>query len=109
VFNLVRVSLYKKQRIIIKILYTLIMATEVIIPKMGETVEVCQLLEWFVQQGDAVEKGEPIFAIETDKVSFDVEAPASGVLQEIFFEAGVEVPVMTIVGVIEAVGGELSG
>ena len=78
------------------------MTTEVIIPKIGETVEVCQLLEWFVKKGDTVEEGEPIFAIETDKVSFDIEAPASGVLKEIFFVAGVEVPIMTVVGVIGA-------
>lgn len=76
------------------------MATEVIVPKIGETVEACQLLEWFVKKGDTVEEGDLLFAIETDKTSFDIEAPASGVLQDIFVEAGVEVPVMTVVGTI---------
>lgn len=77
------------------------MATEVIIPKIGEMVEVCQLLEWFVKKGDMVEEGDLLFAIETDKASFDIEAPASGVLQDIFVETGVDVPVMTVVGKIE--------
>jgi pyruvate dehydrogenase E2 component (dihydrolipoamide acetyltransferase) len=85
------------------------MATEVIIPKIGQTVEVCQLLEWLVKKGAKVEKGDPIFAIETDKVSFDIEAPASGVLKEVFFEAGAEVPVMTVVGVIGAADEDTSG
>jgi pyruvate/2-oxoglutarate dehydrogenase complex dihydrolipoamide acyltransferase (E2) component len=85
------------------------MATEVIIPKIGQTVEACQLLEWLVEKGDTVEQGEPIFAIETDKVSFDIEAPASGILKEVFFEAGAEVPVMTVVGVIESADEDMSG
>ena len=76
------------------------MATEVIIPKIGETVEVCQLLEWCVEKGDPVEEGDLLFVIETDKAFFDIEAPASGVLEDILVEAGVEVPVMTVVGVI---------
>jgi len=78
------------------------MATEVIIPKMGQTVEVCQLLEWFVKKGERVAEGDVLFSIETDKVAFDIEAPASGVLREVFFEAGAEVPVMTVIGVIGA-------
>ena len=78
------------------------MATEVIIPKMGQTVEVCQLLEWFVKKGERVAEGDVLFSIETDKVAFDIETPASGVLREVFFEAGAEVPVMTVIGVIGA-------
>lgn len=84
------------------------MATKIIIPKIGETVEECQLLEWFVKKGDAVGEGDPLFAIETDKASFDIEAPVSGVLQDIFVEAGVEVPVMTVVGVIETENEDIS-
>jgi pyruvate/2-oxoglutarate dehydrogenase complex dihydrolipoamide acyltransferase (E2) component len=79
------------------------MTIEVIIPQMGQTLEVCQLLEWFVQQGQPVNAGEPLFSIETDKVAFDVEAPASGILQEVFFEPGAEISALTVVGRIAAV------
>jgi pyruvate dehydrogenase E2 component (dihydrolipoamide acetyltransferase) len=82
---------------------------EVIIPKIGEKVEVCQLLEWFIQKGESVEEGEPLFAVESDKACFDIEAPVSGVLQDIFVEAGAEVPVMTVVGVIETENEDISG
>lgn len=76
------------------------MATEIVVPQMGQNVETCQLLEWFVKKGDTVEEGDLIFAIETDKAAFDVEAPTAGVIKEIFFEAGAEVPVMMVIGVI---------
>ena len=77
------------------------MTTDIIVPKMGQTVETCQLLEWFVQQGDTVTEGDPMFAIETDKASFDIEAPVSGIVKELLVEAGQTVSVMSVIGVIE--------
>ncbi len=85
------------------------MATEIIVPKMGQTVETCKLLEWFVKKGETVEKGEPVFSLETDKAAFDIEAPASGFLQEVFFEAGAEVPVNMIIGIIGTAAEDTSG
>lgn len=78
------------------------MATKIIVPKMGQTVETCQLLDWFVEKGDMVEEGGLVFSIETDKAAFDIEAPVNGVVKEIFFEAGAEVPVGMVVGIIGA-------
>ncbi len=71
--------------------------------------ESCQLLEWFVEKGDTIEEGAPMFSIETDKAAFDVDAPASGVVKEIFFEAGAEVAVMMIIGVIGSATEDTSG
>ncbi|MCD6289175.1 MAG: 2-oxo acid dehydrogenase subunit E2 [Anaerolineae bacterium] len=78
------------------------MATEVIVPKMGQTVETVRLVQWLVKEGDQVHRGDPILEIETDKATFEVEAPASGVLRVIEHKDGEEVPVVTRVGIIAA-------
>jgi pyruvate/2-oxoglutarate dehydrogenase complex dihydrolipoamide acyltransferase (E2) component len=74
------------------------MITEVSVPEVGQTVEACQLLEWFGQPGDPVQQGEPLFALETDKAAFDVEAPISGILHEVLVEAGSDVTIGSVVG-----------
>ena len=56
------------------------MAVEVKIPEVGESIQEAMLSEWFKQDGDAVEKDEPLFVIETDKVTLEVTAEVSGVL-----------------------------
>ncbi len=76
------------------------MATAIRVPKMGQTVETCRLLEWLVKKGEYVTQGDPLFSIETDKAAFDIEASASGILKEVFFEARENVPVGMIIGVI---------
>lgn len=80
------------------------MATEVVIPMLGVTVEKGKIVEWLKNEGDPVEKGESIFVVETDKVTTEVEAPASGILAKILLEAGREVPVLTVVGIITSLG-----
>ena len=59
------------------------MAAEVKMPKLGLTMEDGKIVEWRKKEGEPVEKGEIIFVIETEKVTFEVEAPASGVLVKI--------------------------
>jgi len=76
------------------------MATPVIMPKQGQTVESCIITKWYKKKGDKVEVGDLLFSYETDKASFDEEAKVSGVLLDIFFEEGEEVPVLTNVCVI---------
>ncbi len=56
-------------------------ATEVLVPPLGQTVDTLTLVSWYKSEGDAVQQGEPLFAVETDKATLDVEAPASGVLR----------------------------
>ena len=80
------------------------MATVVIMPKQGQSVESCIITEWNKKKGDQVTKGEILFAYETDKASFEEEAPADGILLDLFYEAGDEVPVLTNVCVIGTPG-----
>lgn len=68
------------------------MATEVKMPNLGYTMEKGKILEWLKSVGDRVEKGDPLLRIETDKVVYDVEAPASGILQKILVQVGESVP-----------------
>jgi pyruvate dehydrogenase E2 component (dihydrolipoamide acetyltransferase) len=76
------------------------MATPVTMPRQGNTVESCVIQEWFKKQGDKVTQGEPLLSFETDKASFELEAPASGILLKIFFDKDADVPVLTNIAVI---------
>jgi pyruvate dehydrogenase E2 component (dihydrolipoamide acetyltransferase) len=76
------------------------MAVPVLMPKQGQSVETCIITKWFKKSGENVKKGEEIFSYETDKASFEQEAPADGILLEIFYNEGDEVPVLTNVAVI---------
>jgi pyruvate dehydrogenase E2 component (dihydrolipoamide acetyltransferase) len=80
------------------------MATLVEMPKLGNTVEECLLTAWRKTKGDPVQEGEVLADIETDKTTFELTAPAGGILLETFFEAGALIPVFTAVCVIGAVG-----
>ena len=68
------------------------MATVVIMPKQGQSVESCIISEWNKKKGDKVKKGEILFAYETDKASFEEEADVDGILLDLFYEVGDEVP-----------------
>jgi 2-oxoglutarate dehydrogenase E2 component (dihydrolipoamide succinyltransferase) len=80
------------------------MSTEVKIPAVGESITSGVLSGWLKQNGDAVLDGEPIFSLETDKISTEVPAPASGTLQ-IMVAAGEEVKIGQLVAMIDAVEG----
>lgn len=80
------------------------MATEVVIPMLGVTVEKGKIVQWLKQEGDEVTKGESVFVVEADKVTTEVESPASGVLAKILLEADQEVPVLSVVAVITEPG-----
>ena len=76
------------------------MATPILLPRQGQSVESCILTEFYVSVGDKVTQGTPLFAYETDKASFEEEAKLDGTILALFFEEGDEVPVLTNVGVI---------
>ncbi len=80
------------------------MATEVVIPMLGVTVENGKVVEWLKREGDIVEKGESIFVVEADKVTTEVESPASGILAKILLPPGEEVPVLSVIGIITTEG-----
>ncbi|MCU0501456.1 MAG: 2-oxo acid dehydrogenase subunit E2 [Anaerolineae bacterium] len=85
------------------------MAVEVYIPKFGQTVEEVTLLQWLVDDGVAVKKGQEILEIETDKTTFFVESEGAGTLHRGPFEPGAVVPVLTVVATIGAPGEKFVG
>lgn len=84
------------------------MATPIIMPRQGQSVESCIITSWNKKVGDTVEKGEILFSYETDKSSFDEAAPESGKLLAIFHEEGDDVPCLENVCVIGADGEDVS-
>jgi len=76
-------------------------STEVVMPRMGETVDEGTVNVWHKAVGDQVTEGEPLLEIGTDKVDSDIPAPVSGILAEIKVAEGETVPVATILAVIE--------
>lgn len=84
------------------------MAQAVIMPKQGQSVEVCIISQWFKNVGDDVKKGDVLFSYETDKASFEEEATFEGTLLSRFFDEGDEVPVLVNVCVIGKEGDSVS-
>ncbi len=80
------------------------MATPVIMPKQGQSVESCIIAKWHKQKGDAIAEGDILFTYETDKATFDEEAKVSGTLLDVFFEEGDDVPCLLNVCVIGNAG-----
>ena len=76
------------------------MATAVIMPKQGQSVETCIITKWFKNKGENISTGDILFSYETDKAAFDLESPVDGILLDRFFEEGDEVPVLVNVAVI---------
>src|SRR5215210_2310835 len=75
------------------------MATEIKLPRLGQGMESGTIVKWLKSEGDPVEKGEPLYELDTDKVTQEVEADAGGVLLKIAIREG-EVPVGKTVAVI---------
>jgi 2-oxoglutarate dehydrogenase E2 component (dihydrolipoamide succinyltransferase) len=80
------------------------MATDIVMPQMGESIVEGTITKWLKKPGDKIQRDEPLFEISTDKVDAEIPAPASGVLQEIKVTEGTTVQVNTVVGTIAADG-----
>ncbi len=78
------------------------MPTEVLVPPLGQTVDALTLVSWYKREGDTVQHGEPLYSVETDKATLDVEAPAAGVLRRVTANPGDVVKVLSTIAVIEA-------
>ena len=76
------------------------MAVAVIMPKQGQSVETCIITKWFKKKGDKISIGDILFSYETDKAAFDLESTMEGILLDIYFEEGAEVPVLADVAII---------
>src|SRR5260370_18376474 len=81
-----------------------IMAVDIVMPQMGESIFEGTITKWLKKPGDKVERDEPLFEISTDKVDAEIPSPSAGVLKESKFGEGQTVPIQTVVGVIEAAG-----
>ncbi len=78
------------------------MATELKVPSLGMDMEEASIIRWLVKEGAEVEKGQPILEIDTDKTSFEIEAPADGILRNIQGKEGASVPVGATLAYIAA-------
>jgi pyruvate/2-oxoglutarate dehydrogenase complex dihydrolipoamide acyltransferase (E2) component len=74
------------------------------LPRLGDTVDVVVVLDWLVAVGDAVEEGDPLLNVETDKVDAEIPAPVAGVVAELFVEAQDEIETGARLCAIEAGG-----
>jgi len=77
------------------------MSVQITVPSLGESVSEATVLKWFKNVGEAVEADEPLVELETDKVTVEVNAPASGVLTAISVADGAEVAVGAVLGSLE--------
>jgi pyruvate dehydrogenase E2 component (dihydrolipoamide acetyltransferase) len=80
------------------------MATEVVMPQMGESIAEGTITRWLVKVGDKVERDQPLFEISTDKVDAEIPSPAAGTLIEIRNQEGETVPVNQVVATIGEAG-----
>ncbi|MBP8154571.1 MAG: E3 binding domain-containing protein, partial [Nitrospira sp.] len=90
------------------------MATDIVMPQLGESIAEGTVVKWLIPQGGAVEKDQPLLEVETEKVALDIPSPATGFLTEILVPEGTTVPVGTTLakldtqpasGVVNRVGG----
>ena len=80
------------------------MASDVLMPQMGESIAEGTIVRWIKKVGEAVDRDEPLFEISTDKVDAEIPSPAAGVLLEISAKEGETVPVNSVVARIGAAG-----
>src|SRR5262245_29571411 len=80
------------------------MATDVVMPQMGESIAEGTIVRWIKKVGDAVDRDEPLFEISTDKVDAEIPSPVAGVITEIRAKEGETVPVNAVVAVIGPAG-----
>src|SRR5215213_10170282 len=76
------------------------MATDVVMPQMGESIAEGTITRWLKKVGEKVERDEPLFEISTDKVDAEIPSPAAGTLSKILFNEGDTVEVNKVVAVI---------
>ncbi len=82
------------------------MATEVVMPQMGESIAEGTITKWLKNVGDHVERDEPLFEISTDKVDAEIPSPSAGTLTEIKHKEGETVEVNTVVAVLDGNGSQ---
>lgn len=84
------------------------MATVITMPKLGLTMTSGSVAKWHKKEGDRVEKGEVVLEVSTEKITYKVEAPESGVLRKILMQPGTKVPIGTPLCIIAAPDEDIS-
>ncbi|MFC7475047.1 2-oxoglutarate dehydrogenase complex dihydrolipoyllysine-residue succinyltransferase [Dankookia sp. GCM10030260] len=85
------------------------MATDILVPTLGESVSTATVARWLKKAGEAVAVDEPLVELETDKVTVEVNAPAAGVIESISADEGAEVEPGAVLGSIAAGAGKAAG
>ncbi|MCP4576509.1 MAG: 2-oxo acid dehydrogenase subunit E2 [Deltaproteobacteria bacterium] len=80
------------------------MATKIMMPQAGQDITEGRIVKWLKAEGDAVKEGEPICEVETEKVVFEVESPADGILLKIVVSDGEKAEIFSTIGVVGATG-----
>src|SRR5260221_8624318 len=80
------------------------MATEEVMPQMGESIAEGTITKWLKNVGEHVDRDEPLFEISTDKVDAEIPSPAAGTLTEVRYKEGETVEVNTVVAVLDGNG-----
>jgi pyruvate dehydrogenase E2 component (dihydrolipoamide acetyltransferase) len=78
------------------------MGTNVVMPRLSVTMKEGTVGKWYKNEGDMVEKGEPIAEIMSEKATYDLESPATGIIRKIFVDAGVDAVVNSILAIVTA-------
>ncbi|MEW6248627.1 MAG: dihydrolipoamide acetyltransferase family protein [Nitrospirota bacterium] len=78
------------------------MATDIIMPQLGESIAEGTIIKWMIAPGGRIEKDQPLLEVETDKVSLEIPSPGTGVLSEVLVQAGQTVPIGTLLGRLES-------
>ena len=84
------------------------MATRIDMPQLGLTMEKGTILQWLKAEGEKLEKGQPVVLIQTEKVEYEVEAPAAGTLLKVVAKEGAELPVGGLMGILGQQGEDVS-
>ncbi len=84
------------------------MATTVILPKLGQTMEEGTIVQWLKKEGDTIGRGDVLFQVESDKAVLEVEAKTRGVLRKILVDKGNKIPVLTPVAIIARLDEDIS-
>jgi pyruvate dehydrogenase E2 component (dihydrolipoamide acetyltransferase) len=84
------------------------MVTKVVMPKLSLTMKEGTVGKWYKREGDTVQKDEPIVEVVSEKATYDLEAPTSGILRRILVEGGVDVPVNEVLAIITEPGERFS-
>jgi pyruvate dehydrogenase E2 component (dihydrolipoamide acetyltransferase) len=84
------------------------MATRIDMPQLGLTMEKGTILQWLRVEGEKLDKGQPVVLIQTEKVEYEVEAPAAGTLLKVVAKEGEELPVGGLMGILGQPGEDVS-